>query len=118
MELRKEGQEPDANELQKRHETAEHIRDEKLSSHPREDGPETEKYLELEQPGVSYTEESNPTMNSDYMEADEAESDTFNPASHNSRNSDAFGQDDYILNDNIDLDEDQNQSISSDDLDR
>ena len=35
----------------------------------------------------------------------------------NSKNSDAFNQDDYILDDNVDLDEDQNQSISSDDED-
>ena len=35
----------------------------------------------------------------------------------NSKNSDAFNQDDYLLEDNIDLDEDQNQSVSSDDED-
>lgn len=84
----------------------------------REDGPDTEKYLELEQPGVSYTKEGHPTMNSDYFETDDQTSEKFKSGGNNSRNSDAFSQDDYILNDNIDLDEDQNQSISSEDNDK
>jgi hypothetical protein len=32
----------------------------------------------------------------------------------NSRNADAFSQDDYILRDNLELDDEQNTSISSD----
>ena len=84
----------------------------------REDGPDTEKYLELEQPGVSYTPESHPTMNSDYLETAQNSSEKFKSGGNNSRNSDAFSQDDYILNDNIDLDEDQNTSISSEDNDK
>ncbi|HLA54668.1 MAG TPA: hypothetical protein VK623_01090 [Flavobacterium sp.] len=104
------------NEWQQRHETAQNIRSEKLDSHPREDGPDTEKYLEIEQPGVSFTHESHPTMNSDYVETSDSASDRWKTNGDNSRNADAFSQDDYILRDNIDLDEDQNESISSDDI--
>ncbi len=82
----------------------------------REDGPDTEKYLELEQPGVSYTAERDYT-NSDYDPTGNA-TDKWQNTGDNSRNSEAFNQDDYILNDNIDLDEDQNDSISSEDSDR
>jgi len=82
----------------------------------REDGPDTEKYLELEQPGVSYTAERDYT-NSDYDPAGDGK-DKWQSTGDNSRNSDAFNQDDYILNDNIDLDEDQNDSISSEDSER
>jgi len=89
-----------------------------------EDAPEsgdgiddTDKYLAIEQPGVSYTQESEFTNsdNADYSENNNQ--DTWNEEGGNSKNSDAFNQDDYILEDNIDLDEDQNQSISSDDED-
>ena len=90
---------------------------ESVNSEPApEDGPETDKYLELEQPGVSYTGERDYT-NSDYDSTGDA-NDKWQSNGDNSRNSDAFNQDDYILNDNVDLDEDQNESISSEDLDR
>jgi hypothetical protein len=107
-------------EWELRHEAASHLEDRKLNEHPREDGPDTEKYLEMEQPGVSYTKEGHPTMNSDYFEPtqDDMEADRWKSNGHNSRNADAFSQDDYILNDNIDLDEDQNTSISNEDADR
>lgn len=85
------------------------------AEHP-EDG--TDKYLALEQPGVTYTEDTNPTENSDFEDYSGSDSDdTWSEEGGNSKNSDAFNQDDYILEDNIDLDEDQNQSISSDDDD-
>lgn len=76
-----------------------------------------DKYLAMEQKGVSYTQDHNPVQNSDQMEidSDESRSDKWKAHSANSRNADAFNQDDYILNDNIDLDEDQSQSISSED---
>lgn len=80
------------------------------------DNLETDKYLAMEQPGVTYTPDTNPTNYSDYSENGEGKMGKFNPNGENSRNADAFSQDDYILNDNIDLDEDQNQSISSDDV--
>ena len=84
------------------------------------DHAETDKYISLEQPGVTYTDEGNPTMNPDDLgdENEQLEYQTYDPAGGNSRNSDAFVQDDYILTDNIDLDEDQNQSISFEDNDR
>ena len=90
---------------------------EKLNENPpREDGPNTEKYLDLEQPGVTYTDEGNPVSNSDQFEN---ENEQLEPGTYednnDSRNSDAFNQDEYILNTNIDLDEDQNTSISNDD---
>jgi uncharacterized protein YdaT len=81
------------------------------------DHTETEKYLGMEQHGVSFTQESHPTMNSDYLETDNMEHERWR-TSGNSRNADAFSQDDYILRDNLDLDEDQNASISSDDADK
>jgi len=76
-----------------------------------------DKYLANDQPGVTFTEEKNHTSNSDFLEYgnDEDGSDKFKLHSQNSRNSDAFSQDDYILRDNIDLDEDQSNSISADD---
>ncbi|WP_294822039.1 hypothetical protein [uncultured Flavobacterium sp.] len=79
---------------------------------------DTDKYLAMEQPGVTYTHESHPTMNSDHagLNPNNAER-QWDDMGGNSRNSDAFNQDDYLLDDNIDLDEDQNQSISSDDDD-
>lgn len=76
-----------------------------------------DKYLALEQKGVTYTKDHNPVQNSDQIEFsnDETRSDKWKPNDRNSRNAEAFNQDDYLLNDNIDLDEDQSQSISSDD---
>ncbi|OYU81684.1 MAG: hypothetical protein CFE23_04230 [Flavobacterium sp. BFFFF1] len=76
-----------------------------------------DKYLALEQPGVVYTQEQPHTSNSDYLEYDndEQRSDKFRSHHQNSRNAEAFSQDDYILRDNLDLDEDQPNSISSDD---
>ena len=76
-----------------------------------------DKYLSLEQPGVTYTDDSNPAvLNSDKMEDGMAEnSDLWDSETKNSRNSDAFNQDEYLLNDNVDLDEDSFRSISSDD---
>lgn len=75
-----------------------------------------DKYLAIEQPGVRYTGAGHPESNSDYFEiSNEEDSGKFKPGGVNSRNADAFSQDDYILNDNIDLDEDQSQSISSED---
>lgn len=76
-----------------------------------------DKYLAMEQHGITYTEEKNHTSNSDFLEYDNNEngSDKFKLHNPNSRNSDAFSQDDYILRDNIDLDEDQSHSISADD---
>ncbi len=90
---------------------------EKLNENPpREDGPNTEKYLDLEQPGVSFTDEGNPVSNSDQFENENEQLEPGIYAENNdSRNSDAFNQDEYILNTNIDLDKDQNISISNDD---
>lgn len=74
-----------------------------------------DKYLALEQPGVKYTGEGHPESNSDYFEiSNEDGSNKFRPSGKNSRNAEAFSQDDYVLRDNIDLDEDQSQSVSSD----
>lgn len=76
------------------------------------------KYLAMEQPGVSYTKDHNPISDSDRVNPDENNrSDKWNDMGGNSEYADAFNQDDYILNDNVDLDEDQNKSISSDDED-
>jgi hypothetical protein len=76
-----------------------------------------DKYLAMEQPGVSYTEEKNHVSNSDFLEFDnnETRSERWKAHAPNSRNSEAFNQDDYILRDNLDLDEDQSNSISADD---
>ncbi|AWH85727.1 hypothetical protein HYN59_11685 [Flavobacterium album] len=83
-----------------------------------DDIDDTDKYLAMEQPGVQYTQDSDPTANSDHMDfSSENGDDEWSEEGGNSKNSDAFNQDDYILNDNVDLDEDQNQSISSDDED-
>lgn len=79
---------------------------------------DTDKYLAMEQPGVQFTEDTDPTVNSDQIDfGSESMKNEWNEEGGNSKNSDAFNQDDYILNDNVDLDEDQNQSISSDDED-
>lgn len=79
------------------------------------DHTDTTKYLGMEQHGVTFTDEGHPTMNSDHLETGNEEHEKFRPLGKNSRNADAFVQDDYILNDNIDLDEDQNISLSSED---
>lgn len=86
--------------------------------HPIEDTEQNDKYLALEQQGVTYTHETDPTINSDQMDfTTESKKRQWNDMGGNSKNSDAFNQDDYLLDDNIDLDEDQNKSISSDDED-
>ena len=87
--------------------------------HEQDAEPEdTDKYLALEQPGVEYTEEVDNTRNSDQLDYNNpGQSEEWSEEGGNSKNSDAFNQDDYILDDNIDLDEDENQSISSDDED-
>jgi len=83
-----------------------------------DDTDDTDKYLALEQPGVQYTDDTNPTRNSDQADYSNPDQDEeWSEDGGNSKNSDAFNQDDYILEDNVDLDEDQNQSISTDDED-
>ncbi|PZR18296.1 MAG: hypothetical protein DI539_16225 [Flavobacterium psychrophilum] len=83
-----------------------------------DDIDDTDKYLAMEQPGITYTHENDPTINSDQTDfSSESRKRQWNDMGGNSKNSDAFNQDDYLLDDNIDLDEDQNQSISSDDDD-
>lgn len=78
----------------------------------------TDKYLAMEQPGVSFTQDTDPTVNSDQMDfGSESHKKQWNDAGGNSKYSDAFNQDDYLLDDNLDLDEDQNKSLSSDDDD-
>jgi hypothetical protein len=85
--------------------------------HENKELDDTDKYLALEQPGVSYTKET-PILNSDKADfGAETHKKTWKEEGGNSKNSDAFNQDDYLLDDNIDLDEDQNKSISSDDDD-
>lgn len=79
---------------------------------------DNDKYLAMEQTGITYTKEHNPTANSDNLNPYESnKSDEWSEEGGNSKYSDAFNQDDYILSDNLDLDEDQNKSISSDDDD-
>lgn len=80
------------------------------------DSSRPEKYLELEQPGVSYTGDSDSAvLNSDNIEDGTAgNTGLWDSDAKNSRNADAFNQDEIILDDNIDLDEDQSESISSD----
>jgi len=83
-----------------------------------EDSTDTDKYLAMEQPGVTYTQETDPTLNSDQLDfTSSGGEDKWNEEGSKSVFSDAFNQDDYILHDNVDLDEDQNQSISTDDED-
>jgi len=76
---------------------------------------DTDKYLAMEQPGVQYTQDTDFSLESD--KGGRSNSNQWSEDGGNSKNSDAFNQDDYLLEDNIDLDEDQNQSISSDDED-
>ncbi len=77
-----------------------------------------DKYLAMEQPGISYTPDEDPMrLNSDHLEMGQQNqnSDLWDSEGGNSRNSEAFNQDEYLLRDNVDLDEDQSQSISSED---
>lgn len=78
---------------------------------------ENDKYLAMEQSGVRFTDEGHHLSNSDNF-VDGREPDKWKSHEKNSRNADAFSQDDYILEDNIDLDEDQNISLSNEDGDR
>lgn len=78
---------------------------------------DTDKYLAMEQPGVQYTKDSGSVHLSDQNDYSGNKDDKWNEEGGNSKNADAFNQDEYILDDNVDLDEDQNQSISSDDDD-
>lgn len=84
-----------------------------------EDGnDDTDKYLAMEQPGVTYTKDTEPSNLSDELNyTDSNKQNMWSPDGDNGPYSDAFSQDNYILTDNVDLDEDQNQSISSDDED-
>lgn len=83
-----------------------------------EDGNDTDKYLAMEQPGVTYTGDTEPSNLSDELDYEGSDKQNkWNPEGGNGAYSDAFNQDNYILTDNVDLDEDQNQSISSDDDD-
>lgn len=84
-----------------------------------EDTNDTDKYLAMEQPGVTYTQDNEPSNlsdNLDYKDSNTAEN-KWEEDADNGLLSDAFNQDNYILTDNVDLDEDQNKSISSDDED-
>lgn len=92
--------------------------------HEREGRPEgddfaytsEDKYLALEQPGVSYTKTPEDLTLSDTLEfGNETETQKFHTHSENSRNADAFSQDDYLLRDNLEGDDDQGTSVSSDD---
>lgn len=76
-----------------------------------------DKYLAIEQPGVTYTDEASvESLNSDNIEdGTQQNTDLWDADTKNSRNSDAFNQDEYMLDQNIDLDEDSFRSISSDD---
>jgi hypothetical protein len=75
-----------------------------------------DKYLAMEQQGVTYTQDSPHVARTDSTTpgAEDGMSDVWDNDAEVSRNSDAFNQDDALLSDNIDLDEDQSQSISSD----
>lgn len=114
--------ETNKNQQEQSHSNRENLNPKKHQQEHKEDKEyvSPDKYLAMEQKGVSYTKDHNPVQNSDQLEIDndESRSDKWKANGKNSRNADAFNQDDYILNDNIDLDEDQSQSISSeDDLD-
>ena len=76
---------------------------------------DTDKYLAMEQPGVQYTKDNDFSLESD--KGGRSNSNQWTEDGGNSKKSDAFNQDDYLLEDNIDLDEDQNKSISTDDED-
>ncbi|WP_417357391.1 hypothetical protein [Flavobacterium sp.] len=76
-----------------------------------------DKYLAMEQPGVSYTKEHAETDSDNINPDDFNGRDEWDEEGGNSIYSEAFNQDDSVLSDNIDLDEDQNKSVSSDDDD-
>lgn len=76
-----------------------------------------DKYLALEQQGVSFTPDADPMgRNPDLIEYRQHGqlSDEWDANNRNSRNAEAFNQDEYILRDNIDLDQDQSRSVSDD----
>lgn len=79
-------------------------------------GNNTDKYLAMEQPGVKYTKDTDPTRLSDDKSV-QKDNGTWNPEGGNNEYSEAFNQDANLLDDNIDLDEDQGQSISTEDDD-
>ncbi len=63
-----------------------------------------DKYLALEQEGVTYTDDSDPMANNpDHLTLNDEPG----------RNAQAFDQDEELLRANVDLDEDQSRSISS-----
>lgn len=94
-----------------------HIKSAHLKGEDNDDfqNDDTDKYLAMEQPGVQYTKDNDFSLESD--SGGRTNSNQWSEDGGNSRNSDAFNQDDYLLEDNIDLDEDQNKSISTDDED-
>jgi len=94
-----------------------HIKPANLKGEDEDDfqNDDTDKYLAMEQPGVQYTKDNDFGLESD--KGGRQNSNQWSEEGGNSRNSDAFNQDDYLLEDNIDLDEDQNKSISTDDED-
>lgn len=81
-----------------------------------QDYSSNDKYLAMEQRGVTYTQDHSNISNSDHVGAgsDASVTGEWSPEGSNSPNAEAFNQDDAILRDNLDLDEDQSQSISSD----
>lgn len=93
--------------------------DNALKSQRNRDIDETDKYLAMEQPGVTFTEDTNPANLSDTLDYDNdvSRDGVWSGDTEKGSYSDAFSQDDYILRDNVDLDEDQAQSLSSDDED-
>ncbi len=91
--------------------------------HEREGRPERndvaytseDKYLALEQSGVSYTKTPEDLTLSDTREfGNETETQRFHTNGENSRNADAFSQDDFLLRYNLEGDDHQGTSISSD----
>ena len=112
------GQDNNAGKSAFRADLADDVNEDAEDTNDTDDIDDTDKYLAMEQPGVQYTDETDPTVNSDQRNYDsEGSSGEWSEDGGNSKNSDAFNQDDYILEDNVDLDEDQNQSISTDDED-
>ena len=75
-----------------------------------------DKYLAMEQEGVQYTKDSNPTRNSDHNETanDELLYDEANDTLKISRDSEVYDADDTILEDNIEISRESHQSVSSD----
>ena len=116
----------DLNNLESDNDEAQNLRehaDEEIRPEDLDNGTEDDfafsspdKYLALEQEGVQYTPDTDKALlNSDNMEYRQhgQTSDEYDVNNRNSRNAEAFVQDEYILRDNIDLDEDQPRSISS-----